>query len=220
MLKADLHLHAGEDRTQKLKYSSKELIDHAAKLGFEVLAFTFHRDVFYNKDIANYAKKKNILLIPGVEKYVEGKEVLIYNITQEEAETIKTFNDLRTFKKKKETLVIAPHPFFKSKGCLGKKLVENIEVFDAIEYSHFYLPFFNLNKKAARVARKHSLPWIGNSDSHHLVQMNMTYTLIDSKKDMSSIFKAIKQRKVLLKTQPAPLRYFIWRTFIMAFNME
>ncbi|MBC8500671.1 MAG: PHP domain-containing protein [Nanoarchaeota archaeon] len=220
MLKADLHLHAGEDKTHKLKYSSKELIDHAAKLGFEVLAFTLHKDVFYNKEIADYAKKKGILLIPGVERYIEGKEVLIYNVIQEQAEKLNTFEDLREFRKKNNVLIIAPHPFFKRPSCLGKKLVENIDLFDAIEYSHFYLPFLNLNKKAVNIARKHSLPMIGNSDTHHLVQLGMTCSLIDSKKDLNSVFEAIKKGKISLKTKPAPLGYFIWRTIVMALDLE
>jgi len=84
MLKADIHLHAGEDQLHKLSYSSKELIDHASRKGFEVLALTFHRDIFFNKELSDYAKKKGILLIPGVERYIEGKEVLIYNLKEGE----------------------------------------------------------------------------------------------------------------------------------------
>jgi len=85
-------------------------------------------------------------------------------------------------KKKKDVLIIAPHPFFKTGNCLGKKLVENIDVFDAIEYSHFYTSNINFNKKAVKVARECDLAVVGMSDAHNLYQVGMTYSLIDSKK--------------------------------------
>lgn len=220
MLKADLHLHAGEDKCRKLKYSSKELIDHASKKGFEVLSLTFHRDLFYNKDISNYAKKKGILLIPGVEKWIEGKEVLIYNLIEKEAKNLKTFKDLRNLKEKKDVLIIAPHPYFKTSKCLGDKLKENIDLFDAIEYSHFYLPYFNLNRKAVKLANHHQKTIIGNSDSHNLGNIGSTYSMIEAKKNMIDIFKAIKQGKVKVISKPVTLRYFIWKTIRMIFHLE
>ncbi|MFC2135772.1 PHP-associated domain-containing protein [Bacteroidota bacterium] len=220
MLKADLHLHSGEDRTHHLKYSARKLIGEMAKQGFEVLALTLHKDVFYDKKVFDYAKKKGVLLIQGTEKFVEKKEVLIYNITQKEADEIKTFDDLRKLKKKKDILVIAPHPYFLLGECLGKKLEENIDVFDAVEYSHFYLSWLNLNRKAVRISKKYKVPMIGNSDIHHLKQIGMTYSLIDSKKDMKSVFNAVRKRKVTIKTKPASLYYFVWKAFMTFFKLE
>lgn len=220
MLKSDLHLHAGEDKHHRLKYNSKELIDYAAEKGFEVLALTFHRDVYYDEELKEYAKDKGILLIPSVEKLIEGKEVLIYNITQTESKKLKTFDDIRDLKKRKNILVIAPHPYFKIWNCLGKKLVENIDLFDAIEYSHFHLPYFNLNKKAVEVAKKFSKPLIGTSDAHNLFQIGMTYSLVDSEKSIESFFKAIREGRTQLKTKPVSLKYFIWRSFRMILNIE
>ncbi|MBC8495370.1 PHP domain-containing protein [archaeon] len=220
MLKADLHLHAGEDKCHNIKYSSKDLIDRAASLGFEVLAFTFHDQTSYTEELADYAKKKGILLIPGIEKHIEGKEVLLYNITAEQIKKLKSFADLKELKKKHDILVIAPHPFFKRKNCLDKKLIEHIDLFDGIEYAHFYLSWLNFNKKSVEVAEKFSKPLIGNSDSHYLVQLNTTYSLIDSEKNIKSVFKAIRNKKVVLKTKPVSLFYFIWRTFVVMLDME
>ena len=220
MLKADLHLHAGEDKFHKLTYSSKELIDYASKKGFKVLALTFHRDVFFNKEIASYAKKKGIVLIPGVERYIEGKEVLIYNLKAGQEEKINTFEDLRNLKKEQNILIIAPHPFFKKSNCLGEKLIENIDLFDGIEYAHFYTSFVNLNKKAVQIAKNSSLALIGTSDAHNLSQIETTYSIIDSKKDINSIFEAIKNKKVVLKTKPVSLKYFICRALKVVFNLE
>lgn len=218
MLKSDLHIHSAEDNFHSLSYDAKDLIDHAKNNGFEVLAITLHRDVFSSKKIFDYAKKKGILLLQGTERYVEGKEVLMYNVTQSEVEKITTFNDLRALKKKKDVLVIAPHPYFKRKTCLDSKLVENIDVFDAIEYCHFYIPFLNFNKKAVRVSQKYNIPLIGTSDAHNLWQMNFTFSLVDSKKDMKSFFSAIRNKQVMLVTKPLPIYLFFWRLLKMSFE--
>ncbi len=211
MLKSDLHLHAGEDKTHILNYSAKELIDKTKSLGFEVLAFTFHQQVFFTKEIQDYAKKKNILLISGCEAKIETKEVLLYNVTQKDVDSIKTFKDLTNLKKKKDILVIAPHPFFPGGKCLGKMLIKNIKLFDAIEYCHMYLPFINFNKKAVKIAKKYNLPLIGTSDAHNLWQLDFTFTLVDSKKDTKAFFKAIKENKLKLVTRPFLLTRLIHR---------
>ncbi len=42
MLKIDLHTHSGEDPQDRIGYSTRELIDRAATLGFDALAVTNH----------------------------------------------------------------------------------------------------------------------------------------------------------------------------------
>ena len=101
--KADLHLHCGDGEIQDpWTPQSKDIIDHAKSLGFNLLSFTCHNKVFYNEDLAEYAEKQGILLIPGVERDIEGKHVLIYNINNREAQQVRTFNDLRQLKQKRK----------------------------------------------------------------------------------------------------------------------
>lgn len=210
MLKADFHIHVQGDPCHDHKYTAQQLIDYASKLNFQVLAITNHNQVFYNQDLANYAKSKNILLIPGIEKSIQGKEVLIYNITQKQANQIKTFQDLKKFKQQnKNSLIIAPHPFYFLRGCLGKKLEQHINLFDAIEYCHFHHKLINRNKKAVKIAKKHNKPLIGTSDVHHLFQFNKTYTLINSKKETNAVIDAIKNRQCQIKTKPLSLINFL-----------
>ena len=56
MLKAQLHIHSGEDPQDGLHYKAKDVIDMAKKLNFDVISFTFHNTLFYNQEIINYAK--------------------------------------------------------------------------------------------------------------------------------------------------------------------
>ena len=66
MLKADLHIHTKEDPHDNIGYSAKQLIDHAAKLNFDVISITNHDTSSYTEELAEYAKLKGILLIPGI----------------------------------------------------------------------------------------------------------------------------------------------------------
>ena len=210
MLKADLHLHTKEDPEDKdfIKYSAKDVIDRAALLGFNVLAFTLHNKVLSNEKLKKYASDKEILLIPGAEKTIDGKHVLIYNVKQEEIDKVKSFDDLNLLRRK-NTMIIAPHPFFIKKSVGGKILLKYIDFFDVIEYSHFYLNWLNFNKKAVEIAKKYKKPILGTSDAHRWYQFNHTYALIDSKKDINSVIKAIKGNKTRLVTRPLEFFNFL-----------
>ena len=204
MLKADFHIHTSEDPYDTwISYSAKELINRASRLGFNVLAITNHSRVTYNKKLANHAKDKGILLIPGIETWIQGKEVIILNAPKQ-AEKIRTFDELRRLKKTHpSSCILAPHPFYPKKEALQKSLSEHIDLFDGIEYCHYYCRLYNpYNKKAIRKAKKHNKPLIGTSDSHQVLQFNKTYSLIDADMDVDSVIDAMKQNKVKLRTRP------------------
>ena len=203
MLKSDFHIHTREDPHDKISYSSKELISHAAKLGFEVLAITNHHKIHYNKDLAGYAKRKGILLIPGVETHINRKEVLLLNVKK--PGTLNNFSDLEKLKNE-NVVIIAPHPFYLTSACLGKKLIENIQYFDGIEYTHFYFNNFNLfNQKAIKIAKQYNKTMVGTSDSHKSYQFGYTYSLVDCNKDIESVLEAIRKGKVQVQTRRLPL---------------
>jgi predicted metal-dependent phosphoesterase TrpH len=207
MLKSDLHLHTNKDPDdgKRIKYSPKDIIRIAQKCGFEVLSLTHHEKVFYNKDIVSFAEKHNILLIPGVEAMVEGKHVVVLNYR---GKPIETFEQLEKAKDE-DILIMAPHPFFKLSPCLGNMLYEKRHLFDAIEYSHFYTSYFNLNNKAVRFAEKYKLPLIGTSDAHELYQFNKTFSIVHSDKKIDSVIEALCKGKLDIETEPLDLIGFI-----------
>jgi len=209
MLKSDFHLHSSEDPKDDIKYSSKELIDHCSKLGFEVLSLTHHGNRFFNQEIIDYAKQKKILLIPGVEANVNGKHTLIINAPEGYNYDNLSFDDLKEIRKN-NVIVIAAHPFYPRNNCLGKELIENIDLFDGIEYCHLYKPFINwFNNKAVKVAKKYNKSIIGTSDAHSLIQIGHTFTYLDCNKDINSVMDAIRNNKLNLHTKPLP-----WKSFI------
>ena len=111
-LRADLHLHTGDDPRDYVTHSNKEMIDRAAHLGFEVLAITNHDFMSHREDLADYAASRGILLIPGVEATIENRHVLLYNFDYWAAPP-QTFDDLYRLRSDyPDLLAIAPHPFF------------------------------------------------------------------------------------------------------------
>jgi len=216
MLKVDLHLHTKEDNYDNLNYSAKELIDRAAELKFDVIAITLHNEIFFSKAVISYAEQKGILLIPGVELSIEKKHVLLYNVSEDELKKLKKLDDLEKIKNE-DNLIIAAHPYYFGSSCLGKKLDKYFRFFDAIEYAHFYYKIFNPTKKAIITSRKFHKPLIGNSDSHNLYQFGSTYSLVDSKKDIESIVKAIKKGKVEVVSNPLSFSLFLK---ILFFNLN
>jgi len=198
MLKCDFHMHAREDALDWVPYGARELIEKAAALKFDVLAFTFHGQVLDDPAVTEFARQRGILLIPGCEAYVGRKEVLCFNITQAEVDSIKTFAALRAWKQRKggDGLIVAPHPFYPLQQCLHDDFLSNLDLWDAVEYCNLHMPGLNLNRKAERIALEKNLPIVGTSDSHELFMFGNNYTLVDADKDMLSVFRAIRAGRI------------------------
>jgi len=201
-LKADLHVHT-QEAEPSIKYSAREMIDRAAREGFRVLGITNH-DVFtYDDELAAYASDHDVLLVPGVESTVEGRHVLIYN-ADVGADKLRTFADLRRYRTP-DWLVIAPHPFFPTSYCLRERLWQEIDLFDAIEFSHFYTPRIDFNRPAVKLAAAVGLPLVGTSDCHLHPQFGTTFSLIDAEPSVESVLSAIKKGRVSVVSRPLSL---------------
>jgi predicted metal-dependent phosphoesterase TrpH len=204
-LKVDLHTHTAEDPQEDINYDAFQLIDRASQEGFDILAITNHNLVTYNQELAEYGKKKGILLIPGIEATFSDKEVLILNPNFEKTPLKSSLEDLLKIKND-HNLIIAPHPFFPNKKSLKSDLFPYLSFFDAIEFSHFYNRYINFNKQAVRTANQYNKPLMGMSDCHNIWQFGTTYTLVEAEKEMLSVFQAIKKGKIEIRTTPVSLR--------------
>jgi predicted metal-dependent phosphoesterase TrpH len=162
-LRADLHIHTREAEPF-IRYDAREVITRAAQEGYHVLSISNHDTQTFNSELSAFARDRGIVLIPGVEVTVEGRHVLVYN-ADVDVDKITTFAGLKRYRTP-EWLVVAPHPFFPAAYCLREKLWQEIELFDAIEFSHFYTSRIDFNRAAVKLARAVGLPLIGTSDSH------------------------------------------------------
>ena len=179
-IKVDLHIHTLDDPLDALDYSAHELLERARELGFRVLAITLHDAVFDRAEVFADAARMGILLIPAAEMRLEGADVILLNVAAEEVRSLRTFDDLAALRARRgpSLFTIAPHPFYVLGGSLGEKLVERIDLFDAIELCHFWSRFFNPNRRAVEIAEHFGKPLIATSDAHRLHAFGSNYTSI------------------------------------------
>jgi predicted metal-dependent phosphoesterase TrpH len=198
-LKADLHLHTAEDPLDRVRYTAKELISKAANENFDVISITNHHQMTFNPDLLSYAQERGILLIPGVEMTIQRRHVLVLNPPSH-----KMCSDFPSLSKlcRPETLIVAPHPYFPGTYSLNGYLLKHRNLFDALEYCHFYSSMINFNQKALEVCQSFGFPLVGNSDAHFLSQMGTTYSLIYAEKNVDSIFAAIRGNRIKVVTRP------------------
>ena len=202
-LKTELHSRTIDDPKDGeciVVHSAQQLIDQAEEQGFQVLSITNHDQLLFSCSLEEYARKRGILLIPGVEATVKGKHVLLYNFLNYDS----SWNtpEIVAQHKGPKQLVIAPHPFFPIPTALRKQVTRWRDLFDAIEYNQFYLSWLNFNHRAEKLARQLNLPLVGNTDVHWIFQLGWTYSLVYAEQTTDSVLNAIKAGHVRLVTRP------------------
>ena len=206
MIKSDFHLHSREDPKDPLRHSAKQLISYLSHKKYTAMALTLHDRCYFNQDLKNYAKRKNITLIPGAEATVEGKHVLLLDNPNQKLP--RTFDELE--KNKDNFFMIPAHPFHPGSTCIGKNLfLKYKNLWDAVEYSRFHTHFINPNNNTLKLARKLKIPLVGNSDAHRLQEVGDTYSLINSSEKKDNILESIRKNNVKVRTRPLPLQKFL-----------
>lgn len=200
-LKIELHTHTSDDPADIIRHSPHELIDRGALLGFHALAITLHDKQFDVEPLRPYASARGILLIPGLERTIQGKHVLLINFTTR-AEAVTTFEELAQLRQHEDGLVIAPHPFYPLTTCLGGILDRHPELFDAVEVNGMFTRGTDFNRAAVRWASAHGKPVVGNCDVHRLGQLGTTYSIVDAEPNADSICDAIRAGRVEVHAQP------------------
>lgn len=201
MVKVELHSHTSDDPIDRIPHSSRELIDRAAALGYGALAITLHDRQLETGPLAPYAAERGIELIPGIERTIEGKHVLLLNFSRA-AEDVRSFDDLARLKGREAGLVVAPHPYFPAGCSLFGRLSRHADLFDAVELNAMYTATLNFNAPAVRWARARGKPVVGNGDVHRLAQLGTTYSLVEAEHDPAAICRAIAAGHVRVVTEP------------------
>jgi len=201
VLKVELHAHSSDDPQDAIPHSTAQLIDRAARLGYRALAITLHDRQLDVREYRSYAADRGITLIPGVERTIRGKHVLLLNFRRG-AEDVSNFDELATLKVREPGLVIAAHPFFPGRSCLRSLVYRYADLFDAIEYNGMFTERINFNVPAERWAKTHDKPLVGNGDIHRLRQLGTTYSLVDADAHPDSICEAIRDNRVTMMAQP------------------
>jgi predicted metal-dependent phosphoesterase TrpH len=218
-IKVDLHIHTLDDPKDVIDYSAHQLLERAKQLGFGVLAITLHDAVFDRAEVFADAAAMGILLIPAAEVRLQGADAILLNVTASEVAGLKNFEDLRQLRARRgmsatadpsgggSIFTIAPHPFYVLGGSIGRRLLEEIDCFDAIELCHFHKGLLNPNRRAAKVAAQFSKPLIATSDAHQLHAFGRHYTSIPRSTALTieNVFAALRQGPLRLTSPPASM---------------
>ena len=208
-IKVDLHIHTLDDPLDALDYSAHELLERARTLGFRVLAITLHGAVFDRPEVFADAANMGMLLIPAAEVRLEGADVILLNVSAEEIAPLRTLDDLAALRARRgpSLFTIAPHPFYVLGGSIGEKLVERIDLFDAIELCHFWSRLFNPNKRAIEIAERFGKPLIATSDAHRLHAFGSNYTSIPQPAELTveNVLAVLRSGRLRLTNPPCSI---------------
>ena len=201
MLKVELHAHTSDDPVDEIPHSTAQLIDRAAQLHYDGLAITLHDRQLDLRPFGSYAAERGVVLIPGIERTIEGRHVLLLNFSRA-TEDVHSFADLRRLKSREGGLVVAPHPFYPIGASLRGMIDRHRSLIDAVEYNAMFTSSLNFNRRAERWARAHGKPMVGNGDIHRLRQLDSTYSFVDAEPTADAICAAIKAGRVTVEARP------------------
>ena len=211
-VKVDLHIHTLDDPKDVIDYSAHQLLERARELGFGVLAITLHDAVFDRPEVFADAAAMGILLIPAAEVRIQGADIILLNVNNDEVSRLKNFDDVRALRKQRgcSIFAIAPHPFYVLGASIGQRLLGEIDCFDGIEVCHFHKGPLNPNRPAARVARKFKKPLIATSDAHRLHAFGRHYTSIPRSTStpltIDYVFSTLRNGPMRLTSPPCTLK--------------
>jgi predicted metal-dependent phosphoesterase TrpH len=204
MLKVELHSHTADDPIDRIPHTATDLIDRAAALGYTAIAITLHDRQLDIAPLVPYAAERGVVLIPGVERTIMGRHVLLINFGSGTSE-VRSFEDIARLKRRTPGLVVAPHPFFPAWNCLHGFLDRYPDLFDAVEYNAMFTARINFNNRAVRWAARHGKPMVGCGDIHRLHMLGTTFSVVDAAADADSICAAIAAGRVRVESTPLDL---------------
>lgn len=202
VLKIELHAHTGLDPADLIPHTTRQLIDRAAALGYGAVAVTLHDRYYDAADDQAYAQGKQVVLIPGIERTIEGCHLLLVNFPAACA-AVSTFDQVRALRLRHPGgLVIVPHAFYPIPTALGRRLEQCADVIDAVEVNSMFTARLDFNRRAVAWATTHNKPLVGTTDLHLLAQLGTTYTLVDAPADADAICAAIRCGRVEVRSTP------------------
>lgn len=216
----NLHLHTNDENKDHVSYSFIEALNKSHELGIKITALTCHDKFIDYEKYKEEATKLGMLFIPGIEKTIEDAHVVILN-GDKNIESVVTLNDLREYKKyHPDIFILAAHPYLPI-SSLKNKLIENSDIFDAVELTWFYTKLFNPNKQAKIIAEKLNLPFIATADAHKINYIEKGYAIIDiNEMAIPAVFEAIKNNRFENVTKPQSLFKLFWYGITVILNIR
>ena len=203
MIKVELHAHTSADPADRIAHGVRELVDHAARLGYGALAITLHDRYFDPRADDAYARERGVVLIAGIERTIDGRHLLLVNFPAACGD-VDSFEALAALKAAHPRgLIVVPHAFYPTPSALGARLMDrHAALVDAVEVNAMHTRTLDFNRRAVAWARAHGKPLVGNTDLHLLAQMGSTYSLVDAEPEADAICAAIRRGRVTVHASP------------------
>ncbi len=181
MIRVELHAHTDDDPADRIPFTARDLIVHAAALGYGAIAITLHDAAFDPSPLASFGREHGVRLLPGVERTIGAAHVLLINFPGEAAMAVRRLEDVALLKAAHpHGLVIAPHPCYPIASALGRRQLDAYApLWDAIEVNALHVRGVDWNRAAVAWAAAHGRPLVGNGDVHRLTQLGLTWSEVD-----------------------------------------
>jgi len=195
-LKIDLHVHTyySKDATTTLK----EVVYYAKKHGLDGVAITDHETL---QGALKLAKKRQLIIIPGLEVETLRGHILALNITTlipaklSITETVQKIHDAGG-------VAVIAHPGVVLKTGLGLKVTSNSNI-DAVEVINSEaFPFFLSTYLGCRLANRLNLSETAGSDAHHASEIGTAYTLVNADSNSDDVAEAIRKGAITPRGKP------------------
>jgi len=195
-MRADLHIHTN------FSYdglpSPKEVVEMAILKKIDCIAICDHGEVKGAIEAQEFAKEKNILIIPGIEIKSQEGDILGLNLKEKIPDKLSAKETIEKIIRAGGFPVI-PHPF---DFFIYFKGIENLASFFqergvAIEVFNASLFFSFSNFEAQEFAKKHNLSFTAGSDSHCLDFLGKAYLEIPKENlKIEEVLEEIKKKNV------------------------
>ena len=187
MIQADLHIHTKYSLDSSI--NPKSLVDQLySHESIRVIAITDHNTVEgYHKVRELAAPYPDILVIPGIEISTPLGDLIVLG-TDEVPPKLPAADEVISFAKEKDGVVIVPHPYREYGLGSSAKLyaVDAIETLNGSTSLH-------VNKLAENLAKEMGLPSVAGSDAHNVDQLWTVRNEIQASLDVDEVLKAIKR---------------------------
>jgi predicted metal-dependent phosphoesterase TrpH len=210
VLKVELHAHTGLDPADYIPYTTRQLIDRAAALGYGAIAITLHNRYYEPLADREYARERGIVLIPGIERTIDRRHIILLNFPSD-CQAVSSVEDVQALKRRyPKGLVVVPHAFYPIGSALGPDADRWESLIDAVEVNSMFTRWLNFNHRAIAWARSRGKPLVGNTDLHLLDQLGTTYSLVDAGPDPDAICDAIRAGRVEVRSNALSTVRAVW----------
>jgi predicted metal-dependent phosphoesterase TrpH/glycosyltransferase involved in cell wall biosynthesis len=164
---ADLHMHTSWSHDCSI--DAAELVDHAEAEGLGAIAVTDHNVLGGALETVDYARGRDLVVIPGEEVKTDNQGEVIGLFLEREIPRGLSFGDTIAAIREQGGLVYVPHPFDRLHAIPDPRtLHRHLADIDVLEVYNARLLFEAYNDEALRFARKYNLTMGAGSDAHVL----------------------------------------------------